>query len=293
MVYISSYSIVPSYFDGQQKLLALGILSLGPTFGSMAFPVLMERLLETYTWRGVLLIMSGIILNMCVTALICAPKTYANKQLTKEKDERLSSGIENTIGKKVENNIVDDGAHVRTLNLENQIHEKKKRSAFQKFRSILKIGPFLLFVLSIMLVSPLMTTIMNFFIDFYESKDIDRSIGVWLYFGMNAANCVIRIFLGLLYQRKGVPKLATACCIIFIGSIDMLMFTFARSVLQFAILACVFGAVFGGFIGIMSITVHYLTGEDLYSMAYGLLVTLAGIANIVAGPLLGKCCRTC
>ncbi|XP_060584274.1 monocarboxylate transporter 13-like [Ruditapes philippinarum] len=57
------------YFD-KRLALASGIAAMGSGFGTLVFNPLSKVLIDTYTWRGTLLIESGIVLNGLVCALV-------------------------------------------------------------------------------------------------------------------------------------------------------------------------------------------------------------------------------
>ena len=83
----------------EHRALAFGISSSGVGIGKFLGPLLISKLDETYGWRGTLLLLGGIILNLCICALIYYRHGVQLEQLAKkmeaqrEKDEDKPTGI--------------------------------------------------------------------------------------------------------------------------------------------------------------------------------------------------------
>ena len=78
-------------------------------------------------------------------------------------------------------------------------------------RSVIQNKRFLLFALSMMMTSASMSSLMIYIIDFYETKDIDRSSSVMLYAIMNLTGVFFRLIMGAITQIQCIPKLAIPC----------------------------------------------------------------------------------
>ena len=63
MVYNSSFSIVPRYFD-KYKATAAGISMCGVGVGAFVFPPIIKALIDTYGWRGTFLMIGGAIIDV-------------------------------------------------------------------------------------------------------------------------------------------------------------------------------------------------------------------------------------
>lgn len=69
MVYISSLIVVTQYFD-RRRGLATGLAVTGSGLGAFAFPPLMDLLMAEYSWRGLILITSGIGFNLVPACML-------------------------------------------------------------------------------------------------------------------------------------------------------------------------------------------------------------------------------
>ena len=68
----------------------------------------------------------------------------------------------------------------------------------------------------------------------------------------------------------------------------MFAFPFTNTVAECVVVSCLFGASHGGMISLVSITCLELVGKEDYPFALGIILTLLGVANAIAGPLSGK-----
>ena len=156
-----------------------------------------------------------------------------------------------------------------------------------KFISILKNTPFVTFAVSMMMSFSVLMSVIVIIIDFFVSKGIEKDVGVWIYFGMNVANTITRLLTGYLSQVQSIPKLALPCVYMFVGSLSLLLYPVADTVVMCVFLACLFGFSLGGLISLISITTLQLVGKEDYSLGFGIVFTLVGISNAVAGPVAG------
>lgn len=104
MVYVPAVVIVAYYFE-KKRAFATGIAVAGSGIGTFVFAPLTEWLIEIYTWKGAVLILGGIMLNMIVCGSVFRPlfpseslrKKAASKQLSLESRlsrKSSSSGLE-------------------------------------------------------------------------------------------------------------------------------------------------------------------------------------------------------
>ena len=277
--------MVPLYCKDNQKMMALGILSLGSSIGSMVIPILLEKLIETYEWRGTLLIVGGIACNICVSALLGCHRGDTIKATTHSGSEYISNdevpGIQNHIEETPNN-----ASSAKKLSLEDKL--KVTRPFRARVKTLFTNRPFVLYDLSIIMTFPPIIAIHIFLIDYYQAKDISRTIGVWLYFGMNVAGFVCRVLLAFLVKLERFPKLAIPLSLNIVGSFAMFAFPFTKAVPECALATCLFGASEAGMVSLMSIITLEMVGKEDYPLALGIIFTLLGIANAIAGPLSGK-----
>ena len=263
------------FFDGSTRLVCLGFVTMGTGVGAMIFPALLHFLVNIYTWRGTLLITSGIVFQMCISAALSTPprnKTAKEQGKFHESDSTKA--------------IYDKNGELRD---ENIIKTKDEASMYTQFVSVIKNKIFMLFTLSMMMAIPSMNSILIFMIDFYKTKGIEKPAGVSLYVYMNLASLPFRMLPGAIARISKIPKMTMPCIFVWLAAVDVFMFPFASAKGTFTLLACVYGACLGAMINLIAVSTFQLTGPENYSTAIGILFTLLGVAKSVAGPISGKC----
>lgn len=75
MGYVTSVVMVAFYFE-KRRALATGLAVCGSGIGTFVFAPLFEYLIEEYTWRGSLIILSGITLNLVVCGALLRPLEF-------------------------------------------------------------------------------------------------------------------------------------------------------------------------------------------------------------------------
>ncbi|XP_076806973.1 monocarboxylate transporter 13-like isoform X1 [Clavelina lepadiformis] len=72
LCYVPAVISLTQYFQNKRSL-AIGIASSGVGVGSFVFPIFIEALQVRYTWRGAMLILSGVIAHEFVSAMVIFP----------------------------------------------------------------------------------------------------------------------------------------------------------------------------------------------------------------------------
>ena len=161
--------MVPLYFKDNQKMMALGILSLGSAIGAMVIPILLEKLIETYEWRGTLLIVGGIASNICVSASLGYHRGDTIKTSTHSGSEKYMHneeipGIQRQHKKETQNNASSE----KKISLEDK--SKVTRAFCARVKTLFTNKPFVLYGMSIMMTFPPIIAILIFLIDYYQAK---------------------------------------------------------------------------------------------------------------------------
>lgn len=83
--------MVGCYFQ-QKKALAYGIAMSGSGIGTFVLAPAVQELIELYSWRGALLVLSAIVGNLCVCGALLRPLVLQENEEKEEQGE--SSGEE-------------------------------------------------------------------------------------------------------------------------------------------------------------------------------------------------------
>ena len=95
MGYVTSVVIVAFYFENKRAL-ATGLSVCGSGIGTFVFSPLTEFLIDTYGWRGTMMLWSGIIFNLVVCGALLRPLEFTpqeRRQRALQKFERLSRTV--------------------------------------------------------------------------------------------------------------------------------------------------------------------------------------------------------
>lgn len=97
LCYTPSIALVSLYFPaGPRRALAYGVALSGGGIGTLVLAPALQLLLERYSWRGALLILSAIVLNLCVCAALLRPIT-AQQQGQGEEPEGDGKPLPSTV----------------------------------------------------------------------------------------------------------------------------------------------------------------------------------------------------
>ena len=152
--------MVPLYFKDNQKMMALGILSLGSAIGSMVIPILLEKLIQTYEWRGTLLIVWGIASNMCVSALLGYHRGDTIKTTPYSGLEKYIYYVEVPGIQKHKEETQTNASSAEKLSLEGK--PKRTRTLCARVKTLFTNRPFVLYGMSIMMTFPPIVAILIF-----------------------------------------------------------------------------------------------------------------------------------
>ncbi|VEL44188.1 unnamed protein product, partial [Protopolystoma xenopodis] len=72
LIYLPSVTILTSWFQAKRAT-ATGLVMAGSGVGGIIYALLLPRLLESFTWRGSIFLLSAVNLNCIVTACLFRP----------------------------------------------------------------------------------------------------------------------------------------------------------------------------------------------------------------------------
>ena len=215
-------------------MLGFGIISMASGFGAISIPLLFQNLLETYTWRGALLIIGGFAFQMCVCAAVSVPprKEYGTPRNIK----RNVATTKTSTMESISNNEESANENVKKM--------ERNASVLKMLLDVVKNKQFLLFSFAMMNTMASFNVALILMIDFYEANGIDRSTTVSLYTLLNISSTLFRLLPGFIVQIRGIPKLALPCVFSLLSSLSLLLYPFADEMAYYAVLACMLGAAY-------------------------------------------------
>ena len=95
MVYVPAVVIVAYYFE-KRRAFATGIAVAGSGIGTFVFAPLSEHLIEQYSWKGTVLIIGGLMLNICACGAVFRPIIDEEEAIRKRTKKRALDRMSRT-----------------------------------------------------------------------------------------------------------------------------------------------------------------------------------------------------
>jgi len=270
MCYIPAIIIMRQYFDKKYAIF-MGVITSAVGVGSCVFPVVIEKLERVYGWRGAVLILSGVMGNMCVSASIMLPVDNTEDHHVSERN-KLKETSENTVNKE---------------NITKTASTKEKESFWNLTRKTLSNPYFFVgavsnftFFFSQMVVIALTPMRAQF-----EYKMTPEQ-GAILASSIGLSIMLSRFVWGALCNAsKKVDPFKLYCLLRLVTSAVTLFSAMATSFSSQLVCCVILGAGFGSW-SLVPIFLSKMFSSQLVDTAYGYLEVMNGIGCLV-GPFIG------
>lgn len=323
--YFNSTVIVANYFN-KRRALATGIAECGAGAGTLIFAPFVQYLVSDYGWRGAMLILSAVVGNIVVCGALYRPlrrkkvvvtnyvSTELSKMLTEvEKDpqscnnttetelelssndntvDQYANTIQNGISKTYPNDKADS-VHIELLNKStlNQNIEVLDTWTFRSYLNDLKQMTSLSFILFLM-----SNFVMYFWYDVPYVFFVDKTVEDGL--TMTKATYLISIIglvhtLGILaYGAVGDRKFIDSTLLfgvsILLCGVSVLCVPMTRSYPFWIILSVGFGLFSAATEVLVPLILIKIAGLKNLDTAFGIVMFLEGVANLVGPPVAGE-----
>ncbi|XP_033758097.1 monocarboxylate transporter 12-like [Pecten maximus] len=252
--FISASTSIGEYFEGKSKLTALAFLTFGSGCGGVIIPFMMKTLIDEYGWRGCLLITGGLMANMVCFFAVCKP---------------VSVGI----------------SHIKA----NDFDENSKQNNFTaSLKSLVANKVYIVHVIAMCCTIPVINSSLTFMIDFLMTKGFDSETQVILYICLNVGVAFGGVLPGLL--KKYIPHTSVLFIPAFFTLVGTTVYSFlpsAETYTHHVVLLVTLGVALGVSVTTVTMTTMKLVGLHDYTVGLGILMTLLGISNSIAGPIAG------
>ena len=247
MGFVPLIAVVASNFQTRSSLVIATIMTSGGV-GSLVLPKLFALLVDIYTWKGAMLILCALYLNCAVGSLIVTSPVISSIPAAKKDDP-----------------------------------DEDRKSPW---RALLK-PLYCTYILASMIAFGSMNGVTFTLVDFAENQGLSRDNGINLLLALNASNTVTRFLTGLI---KMIPRLHTfhifAIAVVTAATAVFALNYVGGFPVMFT-LCVMFGFGLGILIAIFPVGIYELSGEKIYPFALGIGTTANGIANTVAGSVVG------
>ena len=249
---ITTVLIVGEHFDGKHRSAVIAVVVSSSAFGGMVYPHMLNKMSDTFSLQGKLLIVGGLFLNT-------VPATYLWTPARRKK----------------------------TTNQNNTTTQAKGRTICSTVRSLVKMKQYIFFALGAACVVPTYNAFLALNIDIFFDILGDESQCVMILFIFNAVSLVGRLLPGCLKGLCKVKTISFPILFALLGLVGMLALPFVSGFASCVVVVCILSVSFGGIITILSVVTMRIVGMDLFSVAVGVMYTLEGILNLITAPLTG------
>ncbi|XP_052782946.1 monocarboxylate transporter 12-like [Mya arenaria] len=279
LLYLPAIVSVGHYFK-RKRALATGIAVCGSGIGGFVFAPLSEFLIEKYTWKGAMMIISAIVLNgIPIAALLRSLEgslTYSERKRKVESADRALKG-----------NRLDDVSGDKPSN-----ENSAKKCCNFDFSStfdfeLLKSPTFIVYGMSSFLC------MLGFFIPFTYIPDLVNDMGMTSKQGamiisiIGITNTVVRVFVGWLADRPWADALLINSVALLIGGAATMFVPMYDVFGVMATYAVVFGISIAVFVSYRSIIMAELLGIEKLTSSFGLVTMCQGLSAFIGAPIAG------
>lgn len=258
LAYTPSIVLIGLYFE-KRRSLANGLTVAGSGVGNFVFPPLMRLMLDHYGLGGALLVMAGLMLNICVCGALLRPlSSYVPKNLPQETKDLEANGKAG----------------------------KKKGSKFDW--SLLKVPPFLLFGFSLFFCFCGYPNIFIMLPPHCKNIGMSKREAAMLVSVIGILDVVGRVFFGWFSDLNLISKRYIFCWSMAIAGVALVVVPFVDSFVGLAILCGIIGVFAGSFVALIAPILAETLGTYRLPSAFGLAMFFQGLAFLFAPPLVGK-----
>ncbi|KAF8782372.1 Monocarboxylate transporter 14 like protein [Argiope bruennichi] len=318
-IYLPSIVSIPLYFE-KYRATAMGLSTAGSGIGSLVFAPLTQWLIAFYcTWKGAMLIGTGLVLNCLFLSLFYrddgafVKANEAEEGIPSDDDQDSSDFyqiqdptstnnpdlIQASENLDVDINNVVEGSRINSVTsfiplTPSTSTAKVPCSGFRKtVRDLMDLTLFKNYVFCVFSVFSFLyyfgissPTVYVFHLatDLKIATKLEASFLISI---MGIANTIAKIIFGLWADRASLSVLNIYIICLFVNGISTTMISLINEYYQIALYSFVFETTWGATIALTSILLVDLLGLDKLSNAYGLYLLVTGISTSAGAPVTG------
>lgn len=273
----SPCSTIISFYFSKHRALANGIVVSSSGLAALVLPFLYKFLIETFNVRGALLIIGGILLNVCVSSCVFRQPTSLSK-----KEKLLKIDIKQ---KNEEHKAFLNGNSNRNEDIEKK---DSKFAGFDVFKcSLFKNALLILYTVAFMLSAVGYGSNVILIPAHVRFLGYDRIYEVISVSIMGCAEVIARILFGYLVDLKIVKQQYVFIFCMVIGAGFCFMVPHFDSFIFIGIYAAIIGIFPGSFWSLISVMVIDVVGMKDFTSAFGLILICISAGFGVGQPAIG------
>ncbi|KAL0984136.1 hypothetical protein UPYG_G00137580 [Umbra pygmaea] len=276
LCYTPAIAMVGSYFC-ERKALAYGIAMSGSGIGTFILAPVVQLLIEYYSWRGALLILGGVVSNLCVCGALLRPITL--------KEEQEAHGL---VMLDTEYGLKARGTDALEEPL--PINTKGRRCflSMQEYRFLL-MPDFLMLAVSFLFLASGCSLPFVYLVPYALDVGVSHHHAAFLMSILGVIDIVGNITFGWLVDRRYLKKYRNMCYTIAVG-MEGLCCLFIPLLRTFALLvpfSVLYGYFDGAYVALIPVVTSDIVGTTNLSSALGIVYFLHAIPYLLSPPIGG------
>ncbi|CAH1237914.1 SLC16A4 [Branchiostoma lanceolatum] len=284
LVFAPSVAMLGRYFDKRRALVnGIALSGSGATFALAPICQLLE---QEYGWRGALLLLGGVTLNLCVSGALLRPIVLAADVVSRDPSPHHTP-IEP--GKQLSIGTSEDCRQQNDLERNN----KNERESFSRTHrkhfdvTLLKKRRFLLFATADLLSSFSYLIPYVHVVPCARTRGIDETKAPFLLSVAGITEVLARVFSGWFSDLKIISKLHVYMIFIALNALACFLFPLATSYPALLAYSVAMGTCTGGFRALIMPLVADTVGVVRMPNAFGLTLVCEGIGILLGPPVAG------
>ncbi|XP_070846266.1 monocarboxylate transporter 12-B [Chaetodon trifascialis] len=308
LCYTPAIAMVGCYFR-RRKALAYGIAMSGSGIGTFVLAPAVQLLIELYSWRGALLVLSAFVANLCVCGALLRPITLREEGAEGEEEEPVGeekpgnflskdAEIAQKLSRDSEDSLLSSGKSLSSplpLLSGDPAPQLQRRRCFsvcflssQEYRFLLLPG-FLGLALSFLFLAGGCSLPFVYLVPYALSVGVSHQHAAFLMSILGVIDIMGNITFGWLTDRRCLKPFRLACYVSSVA-MDGLCCLFVPLLRTFPLLvpfAVLYGYFDGAYVALIPVVTSDLVGTQYLSSALGVVYFLHAIPYLVSPPIGG------
>uniref|UniRef100_UPI003AAFA220 monocarboxylate transporter 12-B-like n=1 Tax=Centroberyx gerrardi TaxID=166262 RepID=UPI003AAFA220 len=286
LCYTPAIAMVGCYF-GRRKALAYGIAMSGSGIGTFVLAPAVQLLIERYSWRGALLILSAFVANLCVCGALLRPITLREEEglkLARESEDGLSSPPPSS----PQPLLPGDGPGSPACRPTRSRRFGRRFLSGREYRFLL-LPDFLGLAASFLFLAGGCSLPFVYLVPYALSAGVSHQHAAFLMSILGVIDIVGNITFGWLTDRRCLKSYRTACYAFSVG-MEGLCCLFTPLLRSFPLLvpfAVLYGYFDGAYVALIPVVTSDVVGAPYLSSALGVVYFLHAIPYLVSPPIGG------
>ncbi|XP_073345798.1 LOW QUALITY PROTEIN: monocarboxylate transporter 12-B-like [Pagrus major] len=282
LCYTPAITMVGCYFR-QRKALAYGIAMSGSGIGTFVLAPVVQLLIELYSWRGALLVLSAFVANLCVCGALLRP-------IKPHKDEEWAEGEGKESSFTIEK-VAATAASTVEKPRPSAAEEVVLSSCFLSFKEyrFLLLPDFLGMAVSFLFLATGCSLPFIYLVPYALSVGVCHQHAAFLMSILGVIDIMGNITFGWLTDRRCLKPYRLACYV-FSVAMEGLCCLFVPLLQSFPLLvpfAILYGYFDGAYVALIPVVTSDLVGPQYLSSALGVVYFLHAIPYLISPPIGG------